>query len=40
VVVHFDKSGIVKPAPLDRQRWLGASARPATLVATFELFRV
>jgi hypothetical protein len=41
VVVHFDKSGVVKPTPLDRQLLAGRlRARQATLVATFELFRV
>jgi len=41
VVVHFDKSGVVKPSPLDRAALATRlHAREATLVATFELFRV
>ena len=41
VVVHFDKSGVVRPAPLDRAALAERlRARRETLVTTFELFRV
>jgi hypothetical protein len=41
VVVHFDKTGLVRPEPIDRQGLADRlRARRATLVATFELFRV
>jgi hypothetical protein len=41
VVVHFDKTGVVAPEPLDRAAHdLRLRGRQSALVATFELFRI